>query len=69
MLEINRAKGVALKSPDIKIIMNACTPLNKVSGSQGSKIFVGGIVLSQFLSYLNPSNPMSQILYLEAPPK
>ena len=40
MLEINRAKGVALKSPDIKIIMNVCTPLNKVSGSQGSKILV-----------------------------
>ena len=40
MLEINRAKGVALKSPDIKIIMNVCTPLNKVPGSQGSKILV-----------------------------
>ena len=40
MLEINRSKGVALKSPDIKIIMNVCTPLNKVSGSQGSKFLV-----------------------------
>ena len=40
MLEINRSKGVALKSPDIKIIMNVCTPLNKVSGFQGSKILV-----------------------------
>jgi len=40
MLEINRSKGVALKSPDIKIKMYACTPLNKVSGFQGSKILV-----------------------------
>ena len=36
----NRAKGVALKSPDIKIIMYVCTPLNKVFGFQGSKILV-----------------------------
>ena len=36
----NRAKGVALKSPDIKIIMNVCRPLNKVSGFQWSKILV-----------------------------
>ena len=35
-----RAKGVALKSPDIKIIMYVCTPLNKVFGFQGSKILV-----------------------------
>ena len=33
-------KGVALKSPDIKIIMYVCTPLNKVFGFQGSKILV-----------------------------
>ena len=53
----NRAKGVALKSPDIKIIMYVCTPLNKVFRFQGSKILVVEIV-SQFLSYLNPlSNP------------
>ena len=39
MLEINRSKGVALKSPDIKIIMNVCTPLNKVFGFQGSKFW------------------------------
>ena len=32
----NRAKGVALKSPDIKIIMYVCIPLNKVFGFQGS---------------------------------
>ena len=30
MSKNNRAKGVALKTPDIKIIMNVCTPLNKV---------------------------------------
>ena len=37
----NRAKGVvALKSPDIKIIMYVCAPLNKVFGFQGSKILV-----------------------------
>ena len=36
----NRAKGVALKSPDIKIVMYVCTPLNKVFGFQGSKILV-----------------------------
>ena len=37
----NRAKGVALKSPDIKIIMyDVCTPLNKVFGFQVSKILV-----------------------------
>ena len=36
----NRAKGVALKSPDVKIIMYVCTPLNKVFGFQGSKILV-----------------------------
>ena len=43
----NRAKGVALKSPDIKIIiMYVCTPPNKVFGFQGWLIkFV-----SQFLS-------------------
>ena len=35
----NRAKGVALKSPEIKI-MYVCTPLNKVFGFQGSKILV-----------------------------
>ena len=34
----NRAKGVALKTRDVKIIMNVCIPLNKVSGSQGPKI-------------------------------
>ena len=43
----NRAKGVALKSPDIKIIMYVCTPLNKVFRFQGSKILVVEIV-SQF---------------------
>ena len=36
MQKNNRSKGVALKYPDIKIIMNVCTPLNKVSGFQGS---------------------------------
>jgi hypothetical protein len=36
----NRAKGVALKFPDIKIIMYVCTPLNIVFGFQGSKILV-----------------------------
>ena len=36
----NRAKGVALKSPDIKIIMYVCTPLKKVFGFQASKILV-----------------------------
>ena len=36
MKKNNRAKGVALKSPDIKIIMYVCTPLNKVFGFQGS---------------------------------
>ena len=38
--KINRAKGVALKFPDIKIIMYVCTPLNKIFGFQGSKILV-----------------------------
>jgi len=36
----NRAKGVILKSPDIKIIMYVCTPLNKIFEFQGSKILV-----------------------------
>ena len=36
----NRAKGVALKFPDIKIIIYVCTPLNKVFGFQASKILV-----------------------------
>ena len=35
----NRAKGVALKSPDIKI-MYVCAPPNKVFGFQGSEILV-----------------------------
>ena len=57
MQKNNRAKGVALETPDIKIIMYVYTPLNKVFGFQGSKILVVEIV-SQFLSYLNPlSNP------------
>ena len=48
---------MALKTPDIKIIMYVYTPLNKVFGFQGSKFLVVEIV-SQFLSYLNPlSNP------------
>ena len=41
MPKINRGKGVALKSPDIKIVMYVCTPLNKAFGFQGSKIFGG----------------------------
>ena len=69
MLEINRAKGVALKSPDIKIIMNVCTPLNKVSGSQGSKILVVEFFFSIPFLLESTLNPMSQILYLEGPPK
>ena len=36
----NCAKDVALKSPDIKIIMYVCTPLNKIFGFQGSKNLV-----------------------------
>jgi hypothetical protein len=38
----NRTKDVALKSPDIKIIMYVCTPLNKVFGFQGSNQIFGG---------------------------
>jgi len=34
------AKGVILKSPDIKIIMYVCIPLNKIFGFQDSKILV-----------------------------
>ena len=41
----------ALKTPDIKIIMNVCTPLNKVSGSQGPKILLFEF-FSQFLLLL-----------------
>ena len=33
-------KGGSPEAPDIKIIMNVCTPLNKVSGFHGSKILV-----------------------------
>ena len=40
MPKINRAKGVALKSPDIKIIIYIYTPLNKIFGFQDSKILV-----------------------------
>ena len=42
MSKNNRAKGVALKTPDIKIIMYVCTPLNKVFGFQGSNQILGG---------------------------
>jgi len=38
----NRAKGVDLETPDIKIIMYVYTPLNKVFGFQGSNQFFGG---------------------------
>ena len=55
----NRAKGVALKSPDIKIIMYVCTPLNKVFGFQGSKILV--VALNLFLNSF-PSWTLSQTL-------
>ena len=41
--------GVTLKTPDIKITMNVCTPLNKVFGFQESNILVVEAV-SQFLS-------------------
>ena len=39
MQKIYRAKGVTLKTPDIKIIMYVYTPLNKVFGFQESNIF------------------------------
>ena len=55
----NRAKGVALKSPDIKIIMYVCTPLNKVFGFQGFKNFGGQLNL--FLNSF-PSWTLSQTL-------
>jgi len=42
MSKNNRAKGVALKTLDIKLIMNVCTPLNKVFGFQGSDLIFGG---------------------------
>ena len=42
MQKNNRAKGVTLKSPDIKIIMYVYTPLNKVFGFQGSNQIFGG---------------------------
>jgi len=42
MQKNNRAKGVALETPDIKIIMYVYTPLNKVFGFQVSnQIFDG----------------------------
>ena len=42
MQKNNRAKGVALETPDIKIIMYVYTPLNKVFGFQGfNQIFDG----------------------------
>ena len=40
MQKIYRAKGVTLKTPDIKIIMYVYTPLNKVFGFQESNIFL-----------------------------
>ena len=42
MQKNNRAKGVTLKTPDIKIIMYVYTPLNKVFGFQGSNQIFGG---------------------------
>ena len=42
MQKNNRAKGVTLKTPDIKIIMYVYTPLNKVFGFQGSNQIIGG---------------------------
>ena len=48
MQKNNRAKGVALETPDIKIIMYVYTPLNKVFGFQGSnQIFDGWILKFQ----------------------
>ena len=38
----NRAKGVALETPDIKIIMYVYTPLNKVFGFHRSNQIFGG---------------------------
>ena len=69
MQKKHRAKGVALETPDIKIIMYVYTPLNKVFGFQGSKFLVVEIV-SQFLSYLNPLSNLflkpSRLFELEA---
>ena len=42
MQKNNRAKGVTLKTPDIKIIMYVYTPLNKVFGFQVSNQIFGG---------------------------
>ena len=42
MQKNNRAKGVALETSDIKIIMYVYTPLNKVFGFQGSNQIFGG---------------------------
>jgi hypothetical protein len=42
MSKNNRAKEVALKTPGIKIMMNVCTPPNKVFGFQGSNLIFGG---------------------------
>ena len=66
----NRAKGVALKSPDIKIIMYVCTPLNKVFGFQGSKILVVNQICFSipFLvePFLKPFLKPSRLFELEA---
>ena len=66
----NRAKGVALKFPDIKIIMYVCTPLNKVFGFQGSKnLVVNKICFSiPFLvePFLKPFLKPSRLFELEA---
>ena len=48
MQKNKRAKGVALETPDIKIIMYVYTPLNKVFGFQVSnQIFDGWILKFQ----------------------
>ena len=68
MQKKHRAKGVALETPDIKIIMYVYTPLNKVFGFKGSKFLVE--IVSQFLSYLNPLSNLflkpSRLFELEA---
>ena len=55
----NRAKGVTLKTTDIKIIMYVCTPQKiKYLDFTGLIKFLVVETVSQFLSYLNPlSNP------------
>ena len=72
MLKINRAKGIVLKPPNIKMIMNDFTPKLKVFGAQEPKLSFNSC-LNSFPIRIPFKEKYTQLphepIYLEGPPK